>query len=479
MLMVPPPPPPLADLPRGTRLVAGLGYATIIPDLDFETFSAAGYRWDEDGGKWIGLPGAPANSKGLPVVGAAIYSADPSCEVLCAAYDLKDGLGRRRWHPGLPPPADLFAYLATGGPIEAWNVGFERWIWELVCVPRMGWPAVRPSQWRCAMAKARAYSLPGSLAKMGEVLKLNVQKDKEGTRLINKFCMPRKPTKGDPRKRIHMRYVPLNIDDLRAGADTAQIAEDHADTLAMLSYNETDIAAEAEASSRIPDLEGEELAWWQVDQAINKRGVHVDLPTIENCIAVIEQAQEKYHAELFELTGIDAASKVQQLIGWLRGQGVHMESLDEENVEATLKRDLPPAARRVLQIRAAVGSASVKKVFAMRNRTTAAGRMHDLFIYYGARTGRCIAAGQLVLVQEPDGTVLERLIEQVRDDDLLWDGAEWVTHGGVVCSGEKDVIEHDGVIATPTHAVFVSDSTAIWLEQAKAAGLSIYRGTPP
>jgi len=394
MTLVPPPPPRLEDLPRGTRLVAGLGYATIIPDLDFETFSAAGYVWNEAAGKWDGPPGAPGSTKGLPVVGAAIYSADPSCEVLCAAFDLKDGLGRRRWRPGLPPPADLFAYLATGGVIEAVNVGFERWIWENVCVPRMGWPPVHPSQWRCVAAKARAFSLPGSLAKMGEVLRLNVQKDKEGTRLINKFCMPRKPTKGDPRKRVPMRFEPLNIDDLRAGADTAQIAEDFNDTCAMLSYNETDIASEAEASSRIPDLEGEELAWWQVDQAINKRGVHIDLASVENCIAVIEQAMAKYHAELFELTGIDAASKVQQLVGWLRGQSVFMDSLDEDAVEAMLKNPhLTPAARRVLEIRAAVGSASVKKVFAMRNRATAASRMHDLFIYYGARTGRATGEG--------------------------------------------------------------------------------------
>ena len=59
MLMIPPPPPRLDDLPRGTRLVAGLGYATIIPDLDFETYSEAGYRWDEAGQRWAGPPGAP------------------------------------------------------------------------------------------------------------------------------------------------------------------------------------------------------------------------------------------------------------------------------------------------------------------------------------------------------------------------------------------------------------------------------------
>lgn len=394
MILVPPPPPRVTELPRGTRLVAGLGYSTIVPDLDFETYSEAGYVWNEADGKWDGPPGAPGSTKGLPVVGAAIYSADPTCEVLCAAYDLKDGRGRRRWYPGMPPPTDLFEYLATGDVIEAWNVAFERWIWEHVCVPRMGWPAVHPRQWRCAAAKARAHALPGKLAKAGEVLALDVQKDKEGERLINKFCMPRKPTKGDPRKRIHMRYGPLNIDDLRAGADAAQIADDYADTLAMLSYNETDIAAEAEVSARVPDLEGEELEWWFVDQAVNKRGAHIDLVSVENCIAVIEQAHGRYNAELLELTGVDAASKVQQLLAWLRGQSVYMDSLDEDNVEAALKRtDLSPAVRRVLEIRAAVGSASVKKVFAMRNRATAASRMHDLFIYCGARTGRATGEG--------------------------------------------------------------------------------------
>ena len=58
----------------------------------------------------------------------------------------------------------------AGGLIEAWNVSFERHIWERVCVPRMGWPPVPRWQWRCAMAKARAFALPGGLAKAADVL---------------------------------------------------------------------------------------------------------------------------------------------------------------------------------------------------------------------------------------------------------------------------------------------------------------------
>lgn len=400
MLMIPPPP-PLHELPRGTRLVAGMGYATVLPDVDFETFSLAGYRWKD--GKWTGPPGAPKNTRGLPVVGAANYAAHESAEVLLMAYDLKDGLGRRRWRPGLPQPLDLFAYLATGGEIEAWNVAFERWMWERVCVPRMGWPAVHPRQWRCAQAKARAHSLPGGLGSAGTVLNLQTQKMVEGSQLMRKFSMPRNPTKTDPRGRVHLLHEPHIIDAWAAHyaqGDEKQykrwlkiLEADYADTLKYVQYNEVDIATEAEASSMVPDLEGDELRWWQVHEEINHRGVHVDVEAVDNAIAIIEQAHERYNGELMALTGIDGASKVEQLLGWLHARGVHLDSLDEEAVEDALKLPLPPECKRVLEIRAAIGSASVKKAYAMRNSVCEDGRIRDLYVYHGARTGRSTGEG--------------------------------------------------------------------------------------
>lgn len=381
-----------------------MGWATVLPDLDFETYSAAGFVWDD--GRWVGPPGAPANQKGLPVVGAANYTADPSCEILSLYYDLKDGRGRRHWRPGLPAPADLLAHVERGGLLEAWNVAFERWVWENVCAPRLGWPEVNPEQWRCAMAKARAHAIPGALGKAGDVLELQTRKDADGDRLLKRFSVPQKPTQADPRTRrptlpdeeaVNAERRRMWRPDLKPAA-ACKIVEvltaDHDDTQRLYRYNEIDIASEAEASSRVPDLEGEELAWWQAHEAINHRGVHIDVPGVDDCIAVIEQAHARYNSELFALTGIDAASKVQQLIGWLAGRGVHTSSLDEDAVEDLLTRPcLDAISRRVLEIRAAVGSASVKKVFAMRNRVSSDGRLRDLYVYHGARTGRSTGEG--------------------------------------------------------------------------------------
>ena len=399
--MIPAPPPRFAaDLPAGTRLVAGLGHATVLAEMDWETFSAAGYHWDAEACNWRGPEGAAKGKKGLEVVGLDNYARHPSTEALLLAYDLKDGLGWRHWHQGLPPPFDLFQHFAEGKLMEAHNSGFERRIWEHVAVKKMGWPEVNPRQWRCSAAKCRAFALPGSLAKAGAVLRVEVQKDARGDSLIKKFCMPRKPTKADPRTRILLTWRPDGADVLewyRAQGwqpTLKQLAQDYEDTLAFSQYNTTDIRSEAEVSARCPDLEGEELEWWLVDQEVNSRGIHVDRKGLEDCKEIILQTLARYNTELLQITGIEAASQTAKLTLWLGARGCPLSSLDEEAVDAALERtDLLPEVRRVLEIRQAAASASVKKVFAMLNLAADDDRIRDLYVYHGAHTGRATAQG--------------------------------------------------------------------------------------
>ena len=62
----------------------------------------------------------------------------------------------------------------------------------------------------------------------------------------------------------------------------------------------------------------------------------------------------------------------------------------------------------------------------------------------------CIAEGSLVLTDQ--GLVP---IEDVATEHLLWDGVEWVNHDGVIYKGEREVIEYDGLTATPDHPVWI------------------------
>lgn len=62
----------------------------------------------------------------------------------------------------------------------------------------------------------------------------------------------------------------------------------------------------------------------------------------------------------------------------------------------------------------------------------------------------CIAEGQLVLT---DGGLVP--IEDVTTGMKVWDGIEWVSHGGVICKGEKEVLTYGGLEATANHIVWV------------------------
>ena len=104
-------------------------------------------------------------------------------------------------HPlGVDPARGRVARdLARGGEVEGWNVAFEWWVWNEVCVRRYGWPPLAQEQTYDAMAKARAFALPGSLGNVSDVLALSRKKDPDGDRLLKKFSMPRNPTKAERR----------------------------------------------------------------------------------------------------------------------------------------------------------------------------------------------------------------------------------------------------------------------------------------
>ena len=371
-----------ATLLAGAQIPAGLGAATVLPDIDFETYSEAGCVFNAEKGRWVGPPGATKGKKGLTVVGAAIYATHPSTEILSLAYNLKDGQGPKLWRPGDAPPSALLAAVQAGQLIEAWNVGFEWWIWNYVGVRRYGWPPLALEQTRCAMAKARASSYPGSLDKAGQVMALTTPKDPRGAALMGKLTEPRNPTKKDTSR----RRTPQS---------------DPADFQALYEYNLRDIEAEAEASARCPDLTGEELEFWLADQRINRRGVGVDVENLHACAALVEKCLARYDTELHQMTGgaVERASQLERLKAWLATQGVFVGSgqgsMDEDAIAALIKSLRPDQAlaRRALEIRQAVGSASVKKVFAMRNQVSPWGRLHDLFNYHGAHTGRPTGEG--------------------------------------------------------------------------------------
>ena len=353
--------------------------STILADMDFETYSTAGYVYDSHYKKWEPIAGS-GSSRGLFAVGASVYTEHPSAEVISLAYDLKDGLGRRLWVPQLPHgPVDLFEHIAAGGIIEAHNVMFELLVWANICVPKYGWPQLPVHQLRCSQAKCQAFGLPGALANISKVLNLGDKgKMESGKNLITKFTKGRKPTKGNPSNRLRL------CDSPKEGAE-------------FLKYNIFDIISEGTASSMVPDLDPFEMQVWQMDLRMNYRGCQIDMDSVRNLKFLVDYYTPLYNNRIAEATGGEVASakSTSAMAKWVTEQGYSVSSVDQESMSVALKDpECPAQVKSVLSDRAMVSGAAVSKLKALTDRTSADGRMRDMFSYCGAgRTRRWAGRG--------------------------------------------------------------------------------------
>ena len=362
------------------------------PNIDFETYSEAGYRFDDSRGHWVS---STTGIAGLPSIGAAAYSEHLSTEAVSLAYDMHDGRGVQLWTPGAPAPSVLLDHVAGGGLVRAANTRFEFLIWNNVCVRLWGWPRLTIEQLRDPLAQARAYALPGSLQKAIDAVGAEVSKIDDGKRLIKKFSCPRNPTKTDSRRRL-------------------LASEDIVDGLKFYEYNMQDVQAEDALSDKLPPLDEGELAVWLLDQRINDRGIAIDTKALASCVTIVDQELEKGNRMIQEITGgaVRSVSEVQKILAWLAGKGVRMGTLDKKIVAYTLDRDdLDPDVRAVLTLRKMLGAASVKKVYSIRDRLSADGRLRDMFMYHGAATGRWAGRGP-----QP---------QNLPNSGPEWSGGEW------------------------------------------------------
>ena len=365
------------ELRAGVQVAVPGGVATALPDFDLETFSMAGYEWNDEKKKWMGLgQDTAAKKKGLSQVGTFAYAEHPSTTVLSIAYNLKDGVGPRMWLPGMPPPQDLINHIARNGLLEAHNCLFEWAIWHYVLHLRWGWPPLPFQILRDSIEKARASSYPAALGNLGAVLQLEQEKLKTGKKLLDLYSVPQNYPKNPERS---------------FNSPQRQLRDTWDDEVGLYKYNIRDIETECEASLRIPDLEGDELEFALATRAMNIKGIQVDIESVNACIQLLDEVYDLGDQSVKAYTdgSLDSIRSPKKIITWLADTfNLHVEDLDDDAIEGLLARDIPDHAKYVLQLRQSLGSAGVKKLYAMRNMANADGRLRNLFIYHGARTGR-------------------------------------------------------------------------------------------
>lgn len=339
--------------------------------------------------KFLHLDFETRSSSPLKKTGAHKYAKHEDTEVLCLAYSIEPYTEIKVWYSGMPDPAELIEAASDPDVIfVAHNAAFERVIWQHVCVEQAGWPEIPLGRWQCTMAMAAQMGIPMGLAMCAKSLGLDVEKDDEGRRLMMEMTKPKNASK-DTSERF------------------ARLGE----------YCRVDVEVEIAIHNKLRMQEGEQEVW-EADQAINDRGVPLDIQAVESVIATVADEQEALTEELKEVTAgeINSTQQVAALRKYLEKLGVITLDLTSETVRTLLgDPKVTGKARRILEIRAAQSQGSVGKYQAMMASACEDGRARGLFQYSGAiGTGRW--SGRRIQLQNlPRLTISDELIELAVD----------------------------------------------------------------
>jgi len=391
--------------------------------------------------------------------GTHAYAANAEIMIFAWAVDDEPAQAMDMTDPSADPNK-LIELMNGAGELWAHNSSFDR------TVLRHVWGFNRPVEdWRDTMAQAFSHGMPGNLGKLCEVLRVPTDKakDKDGRRLIQTFCKPR----------------PKSSKIRRATRETHP-----ADWQRFVDYAVLDIEAMREVHKRLPtwNYKGAELDLWHMDQRINDRGVAIDMDLVRGALAAVDEAQAELAKRTVEMTEEKLASTTQGEATKLyiaERFGVVMDNLQMATVERVVDdSDTDPALRALLLVRLQASTSSTAKYKTLDRAVSGDCRLRGILQFNGAaRTGRwCLAEGSLVTVKQPDDRIRQVPIQEVCAEDLVWDGTQWVAHEGVVFSGVKEVIRHDGITATAQHIVYLSSSDSVTLLEAKEKNLPIWKG---
>lgn len=311
--------------------------------------------------------------------GAEVYARHPSTDVWCLAWAFEDDecislVRREDIISGYIPPL-LRAHIESGGIVYAHSAAFELAITNNIMAPRYGWPKLDPKQVRCTAAMAYAMALPGSLDGCTKALGISDGKDMQGSRVMLQLARPR-----------------------RIEPDGTIVWWDDADKLERLyEYCKQDVVAERNAHRKMLDLSPAEQEVWQLDYAINQRGVPIDRPAVVAAIAVVEHERKRMDAIMRALTGgaVEACTEVGKLTTWVKAHGVDTDGLAKADIADLLECvNLPEPVHSALKLRQEAGKSSTAKLEKMLACACDDNRVRGTLQYHGASTGRW--AGRLI-----------------------------------------------------------------------------------
>lgn len=368
-------------------------------------------------------------------------------------------------------PAEVLIALYNADVLKtAYNAQFEINVLNNY-LHSLGKKQLPVEQWACTMVLSYTLGLPGSLEKLGQVLKLGDAKQKLaiGKKLIQYFCKPCKPTKTNGGRLRNFPHHDTEKWELFKTYCIRDVESERALRKKMQVFNPSD----------------KEHKLWVLDQRINSTGVLIDSDFVESAISLDTEIKAKAMQTLKEITGLDNPNSNVQFANWFEEtEGYVLDKLDKSKRKELLSdNSLKCTTRKAVELKDLISKTSVKKYIAMENMMCRDGRVKGMLQFYGAsRTGRW--AGRGVQLQNLPQNHIEDLADAraiVKTGDL--------SYLEMFYSHPTDILSQlirTSFVAPKGSRFIVADFSAIearviawiagehWRQEAFAAGKDIY-----
>ena len=303
----------------------------------------------------------------LTITGTLKYVLDTSTRVLCLSYGIDDD-EIVLWVPGwladeLDP--EVWAYVESraatigdeilplltafvgepGNYTVAWNMGFDRNVWQQVASADNNFPRVEIEQTLDAMSQAQASNLPGALDWAGRKIGLG-EKTIGGKAIMKRFADRSLPLPGSKADIANAETAAFNkggdIEAMKAAR--VQAVKDAIEAWRLyLDYAVQDTALMRDIWRATRPLSAEEWAEYWVSERINDRGMMVDLDVCRGAVVYREEENAFIAAECQRITGgaIASPTLTKQINEWIFArlpealQGAMIRGVDEETGEVT------------------------------------------------------------------------------------------------------------------------------------------------
>jgi DNA polymerase len=182
--------------------------------------------------------------------------------------------------------------------------------------------------------------------------------------------------------------------------------------------------AEADLDVHLPPVTDDEWENWFMDQEMNDRGVYADLDAVHDFLDLIEKRKAELAARCIEVTGFKPTQSG-EIANWVRNNGwPKLENLQADTVAYIIEKEptCPENVKEILQIFSTYGMKAVAKFKTILSAVCKDGRLHGMFVFYGASTtGRW--SSKIVQLQNLFRPVIEDCdlaFDCVKERDLDW-----------------------------------------------------------